>query len=164
MCLQETHLKETDKINIKNYIMYNCYAQTDRASGASSIAINSRYFHSQINLKTNILGAAIRISLYKTTTLCSVYIPPNYKLEPRELTDLIEQLPTPFMIVGDFNAQNPLWGSVKVTDIGKIVEDVLSNLHLCLLNDGSHTYLHPGNGSFSSIDLTIVDPSPFDCT
>ena len=54
---------------------------------------------------------------------------------------------------------NPLWGSDKVTDKGKVVEDVLSNLNLCILNDGSNTYLHPGNGSSSSIDLTIVDPS-----
>ena len=78
LCLQETHLKETDKINIKNYITYNCYAQTDRASGGSSIAINNRYFHSQINLKTNFQAVAIRLSLHKTITLCSVNIPPNY--------------------------------------------------------------------------------------
>ena len=128
------------------------------------MAINNRYFHSQINLKTNLQAVEIRLSLHKTITLCSVYISPNYKLQPRELTELIQQLPALFMIMGDFNAHNPLWGSVKVTDIGKIVEDVLSNLHLCVLNDGSHTYLHPGNGSFSSIDLTIVDHSPFDCT
>ena len=79
LCLQETNFKETDKINIKNYIMYNCYAQTDRTSGGSSIAINNRYFHSQINLKTNLQAVAIRF-----ITLCSVYIPQNYLLQPRE--------------------------------------------------------------------------------
>ena len=63
------------------------------------------------------------------------------------------------MIMCDFNAHNPLWGSDKVTDKDKIVKDVLSNLNLCILNDGLNTYLHPGNGSYSSIDLTIVDPS-----
>ena len=46
------------------------------------------------------------------------------------------------MIVGDFNAHNPLSGSDKVTDNGKVVEDVLSNLNLCNVNDGSSTYLH----------------------
>ena len=34
-----------------------------------------------------------------------------------------------------------------------------TNLNLCILNDGSNTYLHPGNGSYSSIDITIVDAS-----
>ena len=61
------------------------------------------------------------------------------------------------MIMGDFNANYPLWGSDKVTDKGKIV--VLSNINLCILNDGSNTYLNPGNGSYSPIDLTMVDPS-----
>ena len=44
------------------------------------------------------------------------------------------------MIMGDFNAHNPLWGSDNVTDKGKIVEDALSNLNLYILNDGSNTY------------------------
>ena len=60
------------------------------------------------------------------------------------------------MILGDFNAHTSLWGSDQVTDKGKVVEDVLSNLNLCILNDGSNTYLHPGNGSYSSIDLTSL--------
>ena len=63
------------------------------------------------------------------------------------------------MIVGDFNAHKPLRGSDKVTDKGKVVENVLFNLNLCNLNDGSNTYLHPDNSSYSSIDLTIVVPS-----
>ena len=63
------------------------------------------------------------------------------------------------MIMGDFNAHNPLWGSDKITDKGRKVEDVISHLNLCILNNGSNIYLHPGNGSYFSIDLTIVDPS-----
>ena len=63
------------------------------------------------------------------------------------------------MIVGDFDAHNPLWRNDKVTEKGKIVEDILSYHNLCILNHGSNTYLYPGNGSYSSIDLTIVDPS-----
>ena len=30
---------------------------------------------------------------------------------------------------------------------------------LCVFNDGSDTYLHPGNGTYSSIDLSIGEPS-----
>ena len=142
----------TFKRILKNSIKYNNNAQTDRASGGSSIAINNKYFHSQIDLKTNLQAFAIRLSLHKTITVRSVYIPPNYKLQPREYTELIQQLPTPFMIMGDFHAHNTLCGSDKVTDKGKVVEDVLSNLNLCILNDGSNTYLHPGIGSYFSKD------------
>ena len=45
--------------------MYNCYNQTDRASGGSSIAIYNRF-----KLKTNLEAVAIRLSLHKTITLC----------------------------------------------------------------------------------------------
>ena len=61
--------------------------------------------------------------------------------------------------MGDSNANSSLWESDKVTDKGKVVEDVQSNLNLCILNDGSNKYLHAGNGSYSPLDLTIVDPS-----
>ena len=44
------------------------------------------------------------------------------------------------MIMGDFNAHNPLWGSDLVTNKGKTVEDALSNHTLCTLNDDSNTY------------------------
>ena len=47
-CFQETHLKETDKFTIKNVNMYKNYAQTERTSGGSSIAISNNIFHSQI--------------------------------------------------------------------------------------------------------------------
>ena len=50
LCLQETHLKEIDKINI-NYVMYNSNAQTDIVSGSSPIAFNNRYFYSEIKFK-----------------------------------------------------------------------------------------------------------------
>ena len=62
------------------------------------------------------------------------------------------------MIMSDFNAHNTLFGSEKIKDKGRKIQDVISYLNLCILNDGSNTYLHPGNGSYSSIDLTIVDP------
>ncbi|VDI46862.1 Hypothetical predicted protein [Mytilus galloprovincialis] len=42
---------------------------------------------------------------------------------------------------------------------GKIIEDFVSQEGLCIFNDGSNTYLHPGNGSYSSIDIPICDPS-----
>ena len=98
------------------------------------------------------------------------YIPPEFRswgggiimfitLQPFDLTNLIEQLPAPFMIMGDFNAQNLLWDSDKITDKGRKIEDVTSHVNFCILNDGSNTYLHPGHGFYSSIDLTIVDPS-----
>jgi hypothetical protein len=59
--------------------------------------------------------------------------------------------------MGDFNGHNPLWGSKTTTDKGKKLEDFICQEGLCIFNDGTDTYLHPGNGSYSAIDLTGTD-------
>ena len=122
LCLQETNFKETDKINIKNYIMYNCYAQTDRTSGGSSIAINNRYFHSQIKLKKK---------TFKQFQFALLPFPLSISLQTINLNlvnlyNLLNSFQLHLCLWGDFSAHNPLWGSDKV----KAVEDVLSNLNL----------------------------------
>jgi len=75
-----------------------------------------------------------------------------------DLDQLISQLPTPFVIMGDLNAHNTIWGGDRVDPRGRMVEDFLANHHLCLWNDGRPTYVHPGSGSQTSIDLSICHP------
>ena len=158
-CLQETHLKETDTISLKGFSMYSKFSNTERAAGGSSILVKDRILHSSIPLTTDLQAVAVRVSLHQTITLCSVYIPPNDNLTLAQLQNLTDQLPAPYMLIGDFNAHNPLWGSVALNDKGKKIEDFLSKESLCIFNDGSSTFLHSGNGTYSSIDLSICDPS-----
>jgi hypothetical protein len=51
-----------------------------------------------------------------------------------------------------------LWGSKTTTDKGKKLEDFISQEGLCIFNDGTDTYLHPRNGSYSAIELSVTDP------
>ena len=37
--------------------------------------------------------------------------------------------------------------------------DLFSEMDLCILNDGSLTYIHPATGSISALDLSICGPS-----
>ena len=64
-------------------------------------------------------AVAISATLHKTITVCSVYIPPNEEPKDLELNNLIEQLPRPFIIMGDFNSHNEIWGSKKTDKKGK---------------------------------------------
>lgn len=72
-----------------------------------------------------------------------------------EIEDLVDQLPSPFIVMGDFNAHSLLWGSQDVNSRGKTVERLLTELDLALLNDGSPTYFHSPTQSFTAIDLSI---------
>ena len=66
------------------------------------------------------------------------------------------------MMLGDFNSHNPLWGSDHITPKGRVIENFISQNDLCLFNDGSYTFLHSGNGSYSAIDLSFASPTLFD--
>ena len=43
-----------------------------------------------------------------------------------------------------------------------MIESFISQNDLCLYNNGSNTFLHSGNGSYSAIDLSFASASLFD--
>ena len=38
------------------------------------------------------------------------------------------------------------------------IDDFIAENNICLLNNGSYTYLHPATGTFTSIDLSLCSP------
>ena len=93
----------------------------------------------------------------KTITICSLYLPPSENLNIVLLTRLISQLPTPFVMCGDFNGYTVTWGCDKNNSRGDRIDDFTDN-NVCLLNDGSYTYLHPATGTFTAIDNSLCSP------
>ena len=85
-------------------------------------------------------------------------MPPSENLNIVLLTRLIAQLPTPFVICGDFNDHSVTWGRDKNNSRGEIDYFITDN-NVCLLNDGSYTYFHPATGTFAAIDLSICSPN-----
>lgn len=157
-CLQETHLTPENNISLKHFTCLNAYGPNlQRPCGGTSILLRHDVVHSNVDKNTNLQVVAVRITLQNTITLCSVYIPPEATVSHQDLENLVEQIPPPFILMGDFNAHNPLWGGKQLDAKGKKMEKLINENDLCLLNDGSYTYLHPGHGSFSAIDLTICD-------
>ena len=63
--------------------------------------------------------------------------------------------------MGDFNSHSNVWGCRDTDQKGRIVEDVINRNNLLLYNNKSYTYLHPGTGTYSAIDLTLADASIF---
>ena len=159
-CLQETFLKQEDNINFKRFNLYNyIYTAGQKPSGGSSILVHSSYPQREIKLSTDLQAVAVSVSLEKEITICSLYIPPNFTLHSQHLNSLLEQLPSPYLLVGDFNGHNMLWGCSKNNVRGEIIENFIEANDLCLMNDKSHTYLHPATGTFSSLDLSLCHPS-----
>ena len=162
VCLQETFLKDTDDISFKGHTLYN-YINTDtnRACGGSSIVVNNRTPHRNIVLNTNLQAVAVNVTLHRPITICSIYIPPTSILNPDDLTDLVNQLPEPYLLLGDFNGHNEFWGCNYTNPKGMAIEKFIDDNQLCLLNDKSKTYLHPATGHFSALDLSICHPNSY---
>ena len=159
-CLQETFLKTDDNFTFKGFNVYNhIHCDCATASGGSSILVKSSLPQREIKLKTNLQAKAVSVTLDKEITFCSVYIPPSFELRSEHLNSLLKQLPSPFMILGDFNGHNLLWGSNDNDPRGELIEEFITHNDICLMNDKSKTYLDSGKGTFSSIDLSLFHPS-----
>ena len=103
----------------------------------------------------------VKVTLHTTITFCNLYIPPSTALHLRDLANIEDQLPKPFVIIGDYNSHNYLWGGNKNDAKGKVMERFMTKSNICLFNDDTPTYLHPATGSLTSIDLTMCSPSLF---
>ena len=107
--------------------MYN-YTHTDgqRPSGGSSILVYSSCPQREIKLITTLQAVTVSVTLEKEITICAVYIPPSFHSETEHLETLLKQLSSPYILVGDFNGHNILWGCKENNHKGNIFEDFIS--------------------------------------
>ena len=156
VCLQETKLGNYSFNPGLNYKIYNSMPPPgDRAHGGAAIIINKSIQHSVIQLNTTFQVVAIKAILEKAITICSIYLPGAVGFTTNTLQNLINQLPPPFILLGDFNAHNPLWGGNYRDMYGNILENILNSNDIILYNDGSMTYHNIHTNTFSAIDLSI---------
>ena len=130
ICLQETFMKDTYNITVRGFNLYHkCQETEDRASGGVSILVNENIPKNILKLNTNLQAVAVKVTAHKTITLCSVYLPPRNQLKfnPKDLQDVIDQLPSPFILMGDFNGHHTLWGCEDVNNRGQQLEDLILN-------------------------------------
>lgn len=159
LCLQETNFKNTQAHKLKNF---SCFFRNrengNRASGGVAVYVSNSIEAESIPLVTQLEAVAVSIKDNIKFSICNLYIPPNRETSPEEITNLLNQIPSPRMIVGDFNAHNYLWGSKKQTPLGHKIETILEQLNLNLLNDGQNTRFDSKTGESSAIDLSLCDP------
>ena len=134
----------------------------NNAHGGVAILARKEVAPIPVKIKTNFQAVAISVKLHKRITIVSIYIPPGVSgdFTEGELEKLIDQLPKPYMILGDFNAHNTLWFGKKVTGRGTIIENVLMKKNSYFLDQDHDTYVDTRGGEMSSshIDLSICSP------
>lgn len=163
LCIQETHLKPQQKCRI---LGYNCYRKEfmdgNRASGGVATFIDDSIYSENFNIVTGFQAVATKITIpnYGKIIVCNIYLPNRQKFNQKNLQDLINQLTSPYILVGDFNAHHSLWGGTHIDSRGKIIESLyLQNDQLVLLNEKAPTHLSMSSGTLSAIDLSFCSGS-----
>ena len=108
--VQETYFKNVNISLFRKYIFYNKIGSVieNKASGGVAIMVNKSIYLSDINLNTKLQAVAVRASIPKATTICSIYLLPNFHSETKHLKEVMAQLLPPFILMGDFNAHSNL--------------------------------------------------------
>ena len=135
--IQETKLKESKTFILKNYSFEHRAQPTnedENAKGGVGIFIRKEIPYISINLDTNFQVVAVQLYLHQKITSCSIYIPPDQIFTQQELEKLIQQLPKPFILSGDFNSHNKIWFDKKTDNKGRIIENFILENNLCLLD------------------------------
>jgi hypothetical protein len=114
--------------------------------------------HVELQLNTNLQATAFRIGTNRPTTICNSYFSPNENPNVNDIQILIDQLPPPYIMLGDFNSKSTIWGNDTTDRPGQVIENLLLNQNVCILNTGQHTHYHQQTGSSSAIDLTLCSP------
>ncbi|GFW63675.1 CCHC-type domain-containing protein [Trichonephila clavipes] len=161
IALQETFLKSCHKTKIRRYGCVRKDTEGPSVSGGVYIFTSLEVPSSSLPLHTSLQAVAVRIHSTSLITVCCLYLPPNAFIHQQDLNNLVDQLPAPFVILGDFNGHSTLWGSVKTNPRDRQIEQVLSDHCLCLLNHEEPTYFHEPTRSFHTLDLAICSLSLF---
>ena len=159
MCLQEIKLSSGNtQFNVNR--IYTTYMKMPlnnlHPHGGSMIAVKTNILHTLVPLNTALQAVAISFPSGNLKSLCSLYLPPNEIITEQQLNDLANQLPKPTMIMGDFNAHNPLWYNQRLDARGREVQKLIESHNLIALNEDSPTFYRSYDQATSTIDLALI--------
>ena len=159
LCLQETRHKGQKIYPPSGYeVISSIKRRSDDHERGVAILINRSINFKQISLQTstNIEAVAARVWFGRYYTVCSIYLSPSLTVQEADLLNLINQLPRPFLILGDVNARHPRWGEPISNDKGNLFEKILVEQDIALLNEADKTHYSVQHGSSTLIDLSIA--------
>ena len=164
IAIQETKLKKDSNFHIPNYTYKDKpFSGEGTAQGGVAFLIHEDIVFNSIELKTNFQAIAIRAKLHKLITICNIYINPDEDFTQTELENLTKQLPTPFILTGDFNSHSTLWydNHKDRPQRANTLENFIleNNLNILDENEPTLTIIRPDGTLYEShIDLTLITP------
>jgi len=123
--------------------------------GGTAIFVRSDVPSVPLQLHSPLQAVSVKFFLGRFYTLCSLYLPPGEPVDRYNLNALVRQLPSPFLLLGDFNGRHPLWDDGALNPRGVLIASFIEDEGLEILNSGDVTHFHSQTGTFTSIDLSL---------
>ena len=164
LCLQETRHKGKKFHPPSGYIaICSTNRRDDDHERGVAMLVNKNINFKELKLQTttNIEAVAARVWLGRFYTICSIYLSPSLTVNETELLNLINQLPKPFLLLGDMNARHYRWGEHLCNDRGNLFEKILLEQDVTLLNEEEKTHYSVQHGSSTLIDLSLCSTDCF---
>ncbi|GFT12464.1 hypothetical protein NPIL_203931, partial [Nephila pilipes] len=160
-CLQEIKLNPNLKFTIKGYTTLR-KDRKDRSGGGLAFLIKFTVIkfrvvslppNFQANSECSTEAHAISVTLpQQEVTIINAYHPDNTNTNVDFLNSLVDTNSGTRIILGDFNAKNPSWGSLILDSKGSQIEDLLCDIDFSILNNKENTYLSKTKGTSSALD------------
>lgn len=128
------------------------------SKNGAALGIEKGITHTFLQLDTPLQAVAAKVEWPLQATFVCLYVSKSDgKTTLKDKLDkLLEQLPGPVVLLGDWNAHSDLWGGRFLDERGRAIEGFLSEHQLIVLNSGAHTRIDPHDGHTSAIDLSVV--------
>ena len=157
VCLQETMLGDYTPTAPRGYTLLKSSTHNQPIPGNGlAMLVHSSQSWQLLNINTPLQVMACQMGREQFCTICNIYINQDNNTIYADLNNLLQQLPRPFIIMGDFNSHNTLWGDPGIDPAGRDIERIILNNDIGLLNTGSHTHYHKQTNTTTAIDLTMV--------
>ena len=165
ICIQETWLKEEKTYNLPGYDIYRHdrkITTSKKCGGGCAIFIKRglgfKYTDkSDCNTPIEYQIGELYDDHKNKINIINIYNPCS-TLTSNSLNEIFGKTDKPYIICGDFNGHNPLWGSCKIDHNGKIIEDAIFTHNMICINSGKGTRINSNQGTLSCIDITLTSP------
>ena len=153
-------------LSIGKYYLATTSKQEEGNLGTAIYVHNKIFYNKRVLNHEQLQISAISLQIDNDKfTLCNLYNQPNKNYNIDNLQTILRNFEEPLLIVGDFNAHNPIWDEncTAPDNIGRSVEHLMNLNNLCCLNDNeTSTYFSKTHGTLSSIDITLCSSNIVD--
>ena len=124
--------------------------------GGTGILVRNDIPFVPVQLHSQLQAVAVKVFLGKFYSVCSLYLSPGAPVARADLDALAQGLPSPFLLLGDFNGRHPLWcDSGVVNPRGTLLASFIEDEGLEVFNSGDVTHFYSQTGTFTSIDVSL---------